>query len=111
MHELQQMLRDFQNDRPTMKEANNLPFLLRLLRQEVDEFEESPTGDEMADILIFSLTIANLMGIDADAEVREKIAFNLTRYQARYFQGGNYEESRQKVKEEEKTWKGDFYSI
>ena len=111
MHELQQTLQDFQDDRPTMKEANTLPFLLRLLRQEIDEFEESPTGDEMADILIFSLTIANLMGIDADAEVREKIAFNLTRYQARYFQSGNYEESRQKVKEEEKAWKDDFYSI
>lgn len=111
MHELQQILQDFQDDRPTMKEANTLPFLLKLLRQEIDEFEDSPTGDEMADILIFALTIANLMGIDAEPEVREKIAFNMTRYQAKYFQEVNYEESRQKVKEEEKVWKDDFYSI
>jgi NTP pyrophosphatase (non-canonical NTP hydrolase) len=114
MKEYQQMLMDFTKDRPIMAENNTQYRLFQLLKSEVIEAEESDDehlASELADILIFTLSIANLHGYDMDAEVREKIALNMVRYQARYFQEGDYEESRKLVKSLEGPILEEFYSI
>ncbi len=46
-----------------------------------------------------------------DEEIREKIAVNTIRYQARYFQDGDYEEARKYVKSIEKPILEEFYNI
>jgi hypothetical protein len=73
------------------------------------EFEETPTPDELADICIFALSIANLMGWDMNEEIRTKVAYNHTRYIAKDFQEGDYETARLKGKAREKEVKQIFY--
>lgn len=107
--EIQTILKDFQIDRPTMNKANTIEFLLQLLKGEVQEFEESPTEDEIADILIFALNITNAMGLDADEIVRTKIAYNSARYPSYEFQDGDYNDARKKCKGTEVIWKKVFY--
>ena len=103
MKELQKMTEDFLSDRPKMAENNTLARVFFLLIQEVDEVGEviddpKLIGGELADVIFFALTIANLHGIDMDEAFRGKVAFNHGRYQARYFQDGDYEEARYYVK-------------
>ena len=118
--EIQAMLSDFSNDRPTLKDNNTPLRVLSLLASEVEEarvavVEENGSADiaqEISDVLIFALTLANQYGLNMDDEVREKIAFNMTRYTADKFQSGSYEEARQQAKREEKAFaKRDFYAI
>ena len=118
--EIQAMLSDFSNDRPTLKDNNTPLRVLSLLASEVEEarvavVEENGSADiaqEISDVLIFALTLANQYGLNMDDEVREKIAFNMTRYTADKFQSGSYEEARQLAKLEEKAFaKRDFYAI
>lgn len=107
--EIQTILKDFQIDRPTMNKANTIEFLLQLLKGEVQEFEESPTEDELADLAIFTFNIANAMGVDLDAAMRTKVAYNHARYSAGEFQDGDYDEARKKCKGTEVIWKKVFY--
>jgi hypothetical protein len=116
MKEIQKMLRDWSADRPVI-EANNTPQrIIELLKGEVVEAEESledreHLASEIADILIFTLGLANLYGFDMDAEVREKIALNILRYPSSSFQDGDYESSRLNCKKKEKPIISEFYSI
>lgn len=91
-----------------MNQVNTREFVLELLKGEIKEFEETPTWDELADIVIFSLTLANQMGLDVDEIVRTKIAYNHARYPAKDFQEGDYEEARQRGKQTEVIWKPVF---
>jgi NTP pyrophosphatase (non-canonical NTP hydrolase) len=114
MKEYQQMLMDFTQDRPTMADNNTQDRLFQLLKGEVAEAEESDDehlASELADILILTLSIANLHGFNMDQEVREKISVNICRYEARYFQDGDYSESRKHVKFIEKPILEMFYSL
>lgn len=101
-----------------MAENNKNPQrMMELLRSEVEELAEviddpEHAKGELVDVIFFSLTIAELMGLDMDKEFRDKHAYNLCRYVAGYFQDGDYEEARKRVKREEYEFvKRDFYSI
>lgn len=106
---LQDLLKYWVEDRPVIKSNNNLETLQTLLKQEVEEFEESPDPTELSDIIIYALSIANLMGWDMDEEVREKIALNHLRFQAKDFQDGDYGESRKISKDNEREIIEEFY--
>ena len=120
MNELQSMVADWLVDRPIMQTNNTFHSVVELLRGEVDELVEAhPNGDnkdiaqEVADVFIFALTLANILHVDVDAEVKEKMAYNLTRYPAKKFQEGNYTQAREECREwvKETGWKKEFYAI
>lgn len=120
MREIQQAIGGFVADRPVMAENNTFHQVVELLKGEVEELVEAhPNGNnkeiaqEMADILFFSLTLANLLGVDAESELWEKLAFNMTRYTAGEFQEGDYLESRERCREwvSRNNWKQTFYDI
>ena len=103
MKQHQEMVDNFLRDRPKMAENNTLARVFFLLTQEVDEVGEviddpELIGGELADVIFFALTIANLHRIDMDEAFRGKVAFNHGRYQARYFKDGDYEEAHHYVK-------------
>lgn len=111
--EISQMLQDFSEDRPSLKQNNTPKKLMSLLKNEVVEAEESLDDltnlpSELADIIIFALSIGNLYGFDLSEEVLTKIAYNHSRYNAVDF-GGDYEEARLKGKEREEWVKPMFY--
>jgi len=107
--ELQTLLKDWSTDRPLVHQNNTLEKLLTLLQAEMVEFEESPDPTELADILIYALSIGNLMGWDMDQEVREKVALNSIRFPASSFQEGNYTEARLEAKRNERKIIDEFY--
>lgn len=115
--EISQMLQAFSEDRPTLSENNTPQRIIELLQNEAVEAAESLTDTEnlpgeIADIIIFALTLANKYGFDMDLEVREKIGFNIGRYSSDLFQDGDYEEGRLKAKQVERDYfKRDFYQI
>lgn len=115
--ELQTLLKNWTLDRPLVQENNTPERIIELLQNEVVEASQSLTdtenlASEIADIVIFALTLANHYGFDMDLEVREKIGFNVGRYSADLFQEGDYEEARLKAKQVEKDYyKRDFYQI
>ena len=114
--ELQTLLENWTKDRPTLKENNTPEQILLLLQNEVTEASESLTdtenlASEISDVIILALTLANQYGFNMDEEIREKIAVNTIRYQARYFQDGDYEEARKYVKSIEKPILEEFYNI
>lgn len=118
MRKEQDMVRDFTDDRPTMKENNqSTDRMIELLQQEMDEIKEvlddpEHLARELVDSIFFIMTIANLKDIDLESEFREKVAYNMVRYEARFFQDGDYDESRKRVKQRERD-EGDgwFYGI
>ena len=111
--EISQMLQDFSEDRPSLKENNTPKVLMKLLAGEVAEASESlddpeNLASELSDVIIFALTIANQYGFDMDEEIRTKIAYNHARYNAVDFQG-DYEQARLKGKSREKEVQPLFY--
>lgn len=120
---LSEQIANFRKDRPTMAEHDSDPEVLAAyLVTEVREFVASFTevtkldrskniAQELADVLFLTISLADVLGIDLYAETMEKIALNLGRYQARYFQDGNYEENRLAVKAQEvdERVKANFY--
>lgn len=117
---VQQMLADFLKDRPVMETNNTFHAVVELLVGEVDELKEAHVnGDnkdiaqEVADVFIFAYTLANILGVDVDTEVREKIAYNMSRYTADNFQQGEYAEGRDKSRDwvKDTHWKQLFYDI
>lgn len=120
MKELQQIMSEWLKDRPVMYRHNDFHNVVDLLRGEVDELVDAhPNGDnqeieqEVADVFIFALTFANILGVDAETAVREKIAYNNTRYVASEFQVGDYDEARARCRGwvKETDWKKTFGSI
>lgn len=120
MQELQKLVGDFLVDRPAMQKNNTFHATVDLLKGEVEELVEAhPNGDnkdiaqEVADVFIFALTLANILGVDVDAEVREKIAYNHTRYNASAFQEQDYTEARSEARDwvKDTHWKQLFYDL
>lgn len=114
--EISAILQAFSEDRKTLAVNNTPERIIELLQNEAVEAAESLTDTEnlpgeIADIVIFALTLANKYGFNMDLEVREKIALNMVRYQARYFQDGDYEEARKYVKSIEKPILEEFHNI
>lgn len=115
-----EILRNFQEDRPVMKQANqDVDFLISLLLQEVDEISQSPTDgmtkekyleQEMADVAIFAIQILEVLTGDAQIAINEKVARNSLKYPAVLFQSGTYDEAREKSKAQwTKEDNADFY--
>lgn len=109
MLEIQIILDHFQKDRSAFQRTNTLEFLIQALRGELEEFARDPSGQELADLIIYSLNIANALGLDAEEEVRTKIAFNHARFPSYEFQDGDYNEARLRCKKTEVIWKPVFY--
>lgn len=112
--------KNFYEDRPVMKAHNSDPIeLANLLMAEVRELAEAiEEGDvdniprELADVFIFTLSMASMFEVDIYAEVMEKIMRNYLKYPARNFQEGTYEEARATSKQQWLESKGEeeFYS-
>lgn len=89
--------RYFREDRPVLNEANSdIDFLISLLLQEVSELQQEPTDgmsreqyliQETADIVLFALTILDVLTGDSDMAIKEKIARNTVKYPAKLFNG------------------------
>lgn len=107
MKEAQTAVSDFLRERPTMREHDSIPHVALKLKEEVDEMlaeyqwgEREPTEDEihkfsreLADVVIYCLGIGDLMGIDVQDAVLEKVAFNQTRFPKELLQSGNFEQA------------------
>ena len=78
---------------------------------ELSEAIEEGRGfrSEMADVLIYLLTLAIATDTDLDAEVREKMAFNILRWDWHKFQDGDFEQARIECKSHEQELKDEFY--
>jgi hypothetical protein len=99
------------NARPLMQLNRDNSWMIQALRDELTELEEVIEGEdihaiesEMADVIIFMLSLASNKGIDLMQATREKIASNFLRYPAVEFQEGDYQEQRQKCKAAWKNW-------
>lgn len=105
-----EILKNFQEDRPLMKKANqDIDFLISLLLQEVAELQQEPTDgmsrekyleQETADVAIFAIQILEVLTGNAQIAINEKTARNSVKYPAILFQSGTYEEARRKSKEQ-----------
>ena len=115
MENEQRIVRNFLLDRPTMAQNNADPQrMAQLLTEEVQEALEvlddpEKLGAELVDCIWFIMTIAELKNINLADEFGTKAAFNLVRYQAQYFQEGDYDEARARVKREEPERYREFY--
>lgn len=117
---------NFVQDRPTLKNNNDLLTSAALLEGETNEytfaildFLASPTPDnrkealsELADIQKYLLKNARLMDADLYEETKEKYAFDTARYPSKEFSNGKtfgqaYSESREWVKQ--RRFKEQFY--
>lgn len=104
-----EMLENFSKDRPVMEKNNqDLGRLMQLMLGEVAELQEAIAegesvdfvAEEISDIIIFSISIMNLLERDTEAQIRDKIAINTLRYPAVLFDGKHsYEEARRQGKE------------
>ena len=113
-------------DRPVIEKANSLFNVSLALRGEVSEALEAvayyllnPTREhrkevlqELSDIGIYLMALFRMLDSDMMDEMMEKMAYNATRYMARDFQAGNYQEiySRRKKELKKECWKETFYS-
>ena len=111
MKEYQQMVRNFLDDRPVMRKNNTHKRVVELLHGEVDEVRGAGPEElawELADVVFFVMTLANMHDIDLGEALREKTAFNLSRFPSSDFQEGDYSEARLKGKLRESIIKKDF---
>lgn len=119
MKELQVMIGDFLEDRPAMKANNNFENVVQLMLDEVEELkgahingDNKDIAQEVADVFIFAITLANILGVDIESEIREKVAYNHTRYTAADFSKGDYDQAREtsRLWVQNTMWKEQFYS-
>lgn len=116
--EISAMLLDFSEDRPSLKENNTPLNLVDLTANEILEVKKAiesgdlqEIGQELADVVIFIGSIANVYGIDLTQEILTKVAYNIARYSAKDFDGSiPYEEARLRGKAREKWVKPMFYN-
>lgn len=107
------MVANWIEDRPTLKDNNNILRTAELLLGEAGEclvaaaiyalnrteHNKKELAKELADVLIFALSLLHQLNIDPYYEVAEKTAFNNLRYPATNFDGHiTYEEARQNGK-------------
>lgn len=111
--EISAMLRVFSEARKSLEENNTPEILAGLLIREAIELQESledpkNLAQEIADVIIFAMSIANIYGFDMGEEILTKIAYNTARYQASDFEG-DYESARLRGKAREEWVKPMFY--
>lgn len=118
---IQHALRKFREDRQVMAEqdSDNM-FLYMLLLGEIQELgvalaeeDKIEIPREIADCIIFLLNLSAELGVDVYQSVMKKIARNMRKYPAKYFQGDfEYTEAVRMSKNEYKMSGGDeaFYA-
>ena len=111
---LKELIENFNQDRPVF--SVDVITLIGMLQDEVDELKEAEGKEvarELSDVMILVYTIAQWAGIDLEAEVREKVAWNHVRFNAKDFQEGDYFETRKQIKssKEYEQLKKEFYEI
>lgn len=91
---IDQLNRNFRLDRPVLIAHDSVPNIMAMLLAEVRELEQAETTQdqlsELADVIIFSITLMQILGADADEVVRLKIVRNYLKYPAYVLQGGIY---------------------
>ena len=122
MSNLESLVKNWLDDRPTLR-ANNTPEAVcdlligecKELQVVVAQYLQSEVciqevEQEVADILIFAITLCVTLGIDFQEAVKTEMAFNYARYPAVVFQSGDYEKTRQfcKRRERQKKLRKDF---
>ena len=115
--QLIQMVENWLEDRPTMKENNTPRMLATLLLGEVNELieayeegDEDEISSELADVGIFLISLLNVLGLDMYSVIADKMAFNHARYPSHMFSNGySYEEARKMCKGKEYKVRKDFY--
>lgn len=111
MLEIQKILKDWRDDRKILAERNTVPNLIEMLDAELKEFRADPNRTELADLGIVILNIALEMGLDLEAEIREKIALNTLRFPPPIFSSGDYDSARKACKSVENPIIESFYSV
>lgn len=106
MKEAQQAVKTFLEARPIMAQHDSIPHVAKMMKGEIDEMlaehtwgDNEPTEEEvhritseLADVVIYCLGLGNLLGIDIEKEVIDKIKINEGRFPAELFQGeGDFE--------------------
>lgn len=106
MKEIQKKIKSFLENRPVIKNNDSPEKLVYKLKGEVQElFDEVKWGDrepttkeikkvemELADVIIYSVQIGTLLGIDIKSAIKEKININKKRFPKKLFQEGNFYE-------------------
>lgn len=118
-NEIQNIVADFINRRPTMREHDTPHNVAYHLRGEIEEmlaelWTEEPTPEhiekvksELADIVIYCATMASVLGLDMEYIVKEKLAINEKRFPEELFKDGDFMEAYTARKRELKEWKDD----
>lgn len=107
MINLETIVHNWVEDRPTMKENNcNGYTLFELLAGEVGELLEAMQSKnheemkvdeefigELADVGLYYISILNMLGLDMNEICRDKCAYNNLRYPAKDYQNGDFHEA------------------
>lgn len=106
LEELQKMVGDFQRDRPIMQKADSPKHVIKLARVEMDEAEAEigkpdRLATELADVMIYMMTLANVYELDLGEAIAEKVGRNILKFPAKNFQEGDYT---QKVIQSKRAW-------
>lgn len=107
---ISQIIKDFRTDRPIIEKHNNEGHVLALLVGEFNELMDAYEGDvepheideEIADVIIYCMTLLQLRGQDIDQTILSKLALNHSQHPAGNYQTGNYREQYIKSKTEAK---------
>jgi NTP pyrophosphatase (non-canonical NTP hydrolase) len=100
----QERVKQFMDARPIMRDNDSIPHVAGKLKEEVDEMLEAftwegrePTDEELrnfrqelADLVIYSYVLANLVGVEMNQAVVDKIEVNERRFPAHLFQEGDF---------------------
>ena len=104
MKEAQRIVYDFLERRPIMREHDTLETIAEKMKGEIDELlaeitwgEREPTPEEikkvsseLADVVIYALSMGSLIGVDVEQSVIDKIKINEERFPDHLFQEGDF---------------------
>lgn len=92
-----ELQKNFLCDRPLMMKANQNPWdHFELMKREVQEAEDElysfddrteEYAEEIVDVMIFCISILQMLGKDPEAEIRDKIGINTSKYTSLAFNG------------------------
>lgn len=114
MKELQRHVEQFFNERPLMRDHNTPHYIAERMKGEIDEMlaemsggERKPTPEEidkvrleLADVVIFAISMAQNLGIDLEQAVKDKVVINEARFPAEMFKNGDFVTIYQQRKQE-----------
>lgn len=116
------LLKYYQEDRPAMREANDLSFFVRAAQGEIDEVvdamnnghTEDEKASELADVAVFIFNALIYMGRDPIEEMATKIAYNHCQHPAVLYDGSKpYGEARVEGKQwcKDRHFRSEIYEV